>query len=371
MKLQSRLKLAHDRCVDPAETIARLEALIRPRHDYWLHEETLSEHLHWSAMFIEGLDFRSMGKGVTRECSLAGALAEGAEWLTARATGELPGYLGAREHEVPDALPITSLLGHIATATPPVLERIRALDDAFHWVDGWSLIHERALKVPLEYVRLIGGPNGKATGNNIEEAIIHAAHEIFERRAHITVLRNRMVVPTIDSESITHPIVRAQMEFLRARGIEVVLKDLSFGGVLPCLGAYFVDRNIPEDFQFRHFFKVGASFDRRRRCCGCSPNTRRGGDSMSSFSRIPKTARASSRACWITTSAVSARSRTTATISSRHSCLDSSRIGTPISSGKASWCRLKSVSRTPTALKTSRTRARSARRWERTSSPWT
>ena len=262
MKLQSRRKLAHDRCVDPAETIARLEALIRPQHDYWLHQETLSDHLHWTAMFIDGLDFRSMGKGVTAVSSTAGALAEGAEWLTACATGELPGYLGAREHEVPDALPIASLVGHIATATPPVLERIRGLDDAYHWVDGYSLMEERTLKVPLEYVRLIGGPNGKATGNNLEEAIIHATHEIFERRAHITVLRNRMVVPTIDSATVTHPIVRAQMEFLRARGISVILKDLSFDGVLPCLGAYFVDENIPADYQFRHFFKVGASFDR-------------------------------------------------------------------------------------------------------------
>ncbi|MEI7819820.1 MAG: YcaO-like family protein [Verrucomicrobiota bacterium] len=261
MKLQSRLKIAHDRCVAPTETIARLEALIRPRHDYWLHEETLSEHLHWTAMFIEGLDFRSMGKGITPAFSTAGALAEGAEWLTARATGELPGYVGAREHELPDALPIASLLSHIATATPPVLERIRALDDAYHWVDGYSLIQQRKLKLPLEYIRLIGGPNGKATGNNIEEAIIHATHEIFERRAHITVLRNRMVVPTIDPATVTHPVVCHQMEFLRAKGIEVVLKDLSFGGVLPCLGAYFVDHSIPEDYQFRHFFKVGASFD--------------------------------------------------------------------------------------------------------------
>ena len=261
MKLQSRLKIAHDRCVEPTETIARLEALIRPRHDYWLHEETLSEHLHWTAMFIDGLDFRSMGKGITPACSTAGALAEGAEWLTARATGELPGYIGGREHEVPDALPIASLVGHIATATLPVLDRIRALDDSYHWVDGYSLMQERNVKVPLEYVRLIGGPNGKATGNNIEEAIIHATHEIFERRAHITVLRSRMVVPTIDPATVTHPIVRHQMEFLDARGIEVVLKDLSFGGVLPCLGAYFVDHNIPEDYQFRHFFKVGASFD--------------------------------------------------------------------------------------------------------------
>ena len=262
MKLQSRLKIAHDRCVEPADTIARLDALIRPHHDYWLHEETLTEHLHWTAMFIDGLDFRSMGKGVTLAGSTAGALAEGAEWLAARATGELPGYLGAREHEVPDALPIASLLGHIASATPPVIARIRELDDAYHWVDGWSLIQERTLKVPLEYARLIGGPNGKATGNNIEEAIIHAALEIFERRAHITVLRNRMVVPTIDPATVTHPIVREQMAFLRDRGIEMIFKDLSFGGVLPCIAAYFVDPNIPGEYQFRHFFKVGASFDR-------------------------------------------------------------------------------------------------------------
>ena len=30
MNLQSRLKIAHGRCVEPTETIARLEALIRP-----------------------------------------------------------------------------------------------------------------------------------------------------------------------------------------------------------------------------------------------------------------------------------------------------------------------------------------------------
>lgn len=262
MKLQSRIKVAHGRCMEPAETIARLEPIIRERHDYWMHEEVVGEHFHWAAMFIDGLDFRSMGKGTTPEFSRAGALAEGAEWLTACEVGDLPGYVGAHERDVRDALPIADLVSHIATATPRVIERIRSLDEAWHWVDGFSLRDERVVKVPLEYVRMISGPNGKATGNFLEEAIVHATNEIFERRTHVTVLRNRMIVPTIDIETIRHPLIRSQIEFVRGKGIEVTLKDLSFGGVLPCVGAYFRDRNVPDEFQFHHFFKVGASFDR-------------------------------------------------------------------------------------------------------------
>ena len=265
MRLQSRLKIAHGRCAEPAETISRLEALLEPRASYWLHHESVSESLHWAAMFIEDQpDFRSMGKGVTAELSHAGALAEGAEWLTSRDTASLPGYLAAHQSEVPNPLRISSLLEHVATATPPVLQRVCALDEAKHWVTGYSLLEDepREIQVPLEYVRLISGPNGKASGNFLEEAIVHATNEIFERRAHITVLRNRLVVPTIDASTIDHPVLREQIRFLCSLGIEIILKDLSFGGVLPCVGAYFVDPNIPADSQFRHFFKVGASFDR-------------------------------------------------------------------------------------------------------------
>ena len=53
--LESRKKIAHGRCVAPEETIARLEGLIRPRHGYWLHEETVAPSLHWTALFLENL----------------------------------------------------------------------------------------------------------------------------------------------------------------------------------------------------------------------------------------------------------------------------------------------------------------------------
>ncbi|MBT3193912.1 MAG: YcaO-like family protein [Verrucomicrobia bacterium] len=262
IKLQSCKKLECGRCEKPEDTIARLEAIIGAKHDYWMWEEEVAEHLHWSAMMIEGMDFRSMGKGITPLYSKAGALAEGAEWLTARPVEKLPGYQCAHQDDVEgDVLPIEDLLAHVESVTPSILARIKQLSSAQHWVNGYSLIQERPLKVPIEYVDFISGPNGKAAGNRLEEAIVHAANEVFERRAHITVLRNRMVVPTIDIDSIDNPIVLEHIEFLRDRDIDVTVKDLSFGGNLPCIGAYFADRTIPKEYQFHHFFKVGAAFN--------------------------------------------------------------------------------------------------------------
>ena len=262
MKLQSCRKLNDGRCVSPEETVSRLEVLLGERFDYRLLEEHVADHLFWAAFFLEDdPDFRSMGKGVSAVRSKAGALAEAAEWLGSLNPDTLPGYTAAHQDDIVDPLRIEDLVSHVATVTPPVLESIKCLDSAKHWADGFSLLSGKTLKVPVEYVRQIGGPNGRASGNRIEEAIVHATHEIFERRAHITVLRNRMIVPTIDPQSITHPIIRKQIETLQARGIDITIKDLSFGASLPCVGAYFADPNVSEDVQFHHFFKVGASFD--------------------------------------------------------------------------------------------------------------
>lgn len=263
MNLQSCRKLEHGRCVPPEETVGRLEAMLSARRAYWIHQEQVHDLLHWSALFLDDDPaFRAMGKGVTAALSRAGALAEAAESLTALPVEALPGYRFAPEEEVENALTFAELLPHIASATPAVLARIRRLEAARHWARGVSLLDGREVMVPVEYVRQISGPSGRASGNRIEEAVVHAAAEIFERRAHVTVLRNRMVVPTIDPASLRHPVILRQLEFVRARGIEVVLKDLSFGGALPCVGAYFRDPAIPPDWQFHHFFKVGASFDR-------------------------------------------------------------------------------------------------------------
>jgi ribosomal protein S12 methylthiotransferase accessory factor YcaO len=261
MKLQSCKRIAGGRCETPENTIARLEPLIRTRHEYRLVEEVVAEHLHWSALFIDELEFRAMGKGISREWSLAGALAESAEWMAARAVTALPGYRVGHQDEIAGAFPIENLLPHISTLTPALLEHIKGTDEAQHWVDGYSLLSKETVPLPIEYIRLISGPNGLSTGNRLEEALVHSMTEIFERRAHITVLKNRMVMPTIDPASIDSPLIQELLAFMKDKGIEVTIKDMTFGGELPCIGAYFKDPNIPEAFQFHHFFKVGAAFD--------------------------------------------------------------------------------------------------------------
>ncbi|MBL7075949.1 MAG: YcaO-like family protein [Kiritimatiellae bacterium] len=261
MKLQSCKRIAGGRCETPENTIAHLEPLLRAKHEYRLIEEEVAEHLHWSALFIDELEFRAMGKGTSELWSRAGALAESAEWMAARAVTALPGYQVGHQDEITNAFPIEKMLPHVSTLTPALLERIRTLDCSQHWVDGISLFSNETVSLPIEYIRQISGPNGLASGNRLEEALVHAMTEIFERRSHITVLKNRMVIPTIDPASIPSRLIQELLAFVQDKGIEVTIKDLSFGGELPCIGAYFKDSNIPEEFQFHHFFKVGAAFD--------------------------------------------------------------------------------------------------------------
>ncbi|MDA3925311.1 MAG: YcaO-like family protein [Kiritimatiellae bacterium] len=260
MKLESCKKLYFGRCVPLEETIQKLEFAIGTRYEYRLFETKVSDRLYWSALYIDDLEFRSMGKGITALQAKAGALAECAEWVASKTHAELPGYMIGHQDVIPGAVGIEEMLAHVAVSKE-VIENIKQTDVAMFWVDGVSLISGEKVKIPIEFVRRIGGPSGMAAGNRMEEAIVHALDEVFERRVHITVLKQKLVMPTIDLDTIDHPVIREQIDFLTSKGIEIYLKDLTFDGVMPCIGAYFWDPNIPENYQFHHFFKVGAGFN--------------------------------------------------------------------------------------------------------------
>ncbi len=269
MKIESCKRLPGGKSETPEDTIARLEPIIWGMHEYRYIDQKVDEHLYWSALFVDELNFRSMGKGTSPLFSKAGALAEAAEWLTSTELGMLPGYVTGHQDDMTDPMEIEELISHVASVTPEIIKQIKDDEVGQHWVDGYSLIDNKKVKVPIEFVRRISGPSGLAAGNHKEEAMEHAMGEVFERRAHITVLRNKMVMPTIDIDTIDNPLIQEHIAFIRDQGIDVIIKDLSFGGELPCVGAYFLDHNIPEEFQFHHFFKVGASYDKEEALIRC------------------------------------------------------------------------------------------------------
>jgi YcaO-like protein with predicted kinase domain len=141
------------------------------------------------------------------------------------------------------------------------LEYIKNSDAASHWVDGYSLLRQEYVKVPIEFVSVISSTNGLASGNTIEEAIIHGAGECFERYALINVVRHERVVPTVDPETIKNPIVKSMIGFYHSNHIDVKLKDLSFGGLLPCVGVCFINNNLDRNHMEYRRLSPGASFD--------------------------------------------------------------------------------------------------------------
>jgi ribosomal protein S12 methylthiotransferase accessory factor YcaO len=266
MKLQAAPRISAGRCAAPAETLARLEAALAP-HKVSYTEQAVGTSLYWGSATLDALDFPPMGKGASSQACKISTLAETVEWLALKGRRNLAGYRSGGGGK--DSLPIAALLQHIATATPELLGKIGALDLARHWVDGWSLSKECTQAIPLEYVQAISGTNGLAAGNCLEEAIVQGLNEVFERRAAITVIKNRMELPTVDPESIDSAELQAQLADIRALGIEITIKDLSFGGALPCIGVYFVDPAVDVKYQAHHALKVAASFDRKQALSSC------------------------------------------------------------------------------------------------------
>jgi ribosomal protein S12 methylthiotransferase accessory factor len=262
IKLESCPIVEHGKSEKPENTVRRLEAALGSLHKYRYIQDQTAEFLYWGGMFIDEIDFEGNGKGISPMLCKASALAETAERLAIRDYTRLPGYIRAHQKDVPNPLKIEDLLSHVTSLTPELLAKIKNSELAQHWVDACSLMTGETMKVPIKYIHGISGTNGLASGNRREEAIVQATSEIFERRAAITVLRNKLVMPTIDVTTIDNQIIRRQYDFVQSLNIEIFLKDFSFGGVLPCIGVYYINHNLPQDLQIHHVLKVGTAFDR-------------------------------------------------------------------------------------------------------------
>lgn len=289
MQFQNCVRNEYGKCDTPSSTIDRIKGgLEKLCLDAEYSAFRVAENIHWGRVWIDDAKIVCNGKGVTPELAEASAYAELAERFSSglfypvfeeRVRFNIPAlydretsrfldfeWMEGYVHSHQDALEenhlrIEDLLANERHLTRAHIEDIKNSRMAMHWVDGFSVLREVTLKVPVAFVAYIHGSNGIAAGNTLEEAMIQASCEVFERHAQIQTIKPERIVPSIDLSSVESGAIREMARYYTAQNVDVKLKDLSLDGRLPCIGVLFTNRNLAADRLEHRILVPGASFD--------------------------------------------------------------------------------------------------------------
>ncbi|MCD6295403.1 MAG: YcaO-like family protein [Deltaproteobacteria bacterium] len=288
MQFQNYIRNACGKCDFPNNTVHRIKKGLR---ELGLETEyapfQAGDDLYWGRVWIDSIKIVCEGKGVTPRLSEASAYAELTERLSAgmfypvfeeQVRFNIPalysrdakrflnfewmrGYVNAHQNELDNPLRIEELLVNETHLSKGNISSVINSEMCRHWVDGFSLVKQKNVKVPVNFVNYIHGSNGMAAGNSIEEAMVQAACEVFERYVQIRVIRPEKEIPTIDRESVKNPFIQQLIKFYEKQNISVLIKDLSFDGILPVIGVLYINHNLSPDRLEHKVLIPGASLN--------------------------------------------------------------------------------------------------------------
>lgn len=176
------------------------------------------------------------GKGGTEEEARVAGIMEGIERFSAEA---VPRDLTSQSYS---SLVLSG--EHAVNPEDLVLPRGTNANMDIPWIDGWDLVNNEAVKLPLcavvhpnpyympELFR--SSSNGVASGNTLEEAIFYALTEVIERDAWslAEVTRN-----TGKKLKDLPPLAASMAEMFAKAGIEVTLRDITSDLGIPTIAA--------------------------------------------------------------------------------------------------------------------------------------
>ena len=288
MEFQNCVRNEYGKCDLPSNTIKRIkDGLRKLDFDAGYSTFRVSNNIYWGRAWVDSIKIVCNGKGITPELAEASAYAELAERLSAglfypvfeeqvrfnapalynEETNRflnyewMEGYVHAHQDDLENPLRIEDLLTNESHLTDKDIKDIKNSRMARHWVDGFSIVREETVKVPVNFIAYIHGSNGMAAGNTIEEAMIQASCEIFERHAQIQIIKHEKIVQSIDLDSVDNAIIKEMIRFYHSKNVDVIIKDLSLGGLLPGVGVLFINNNLRPDRLEHRILIPGVSFN--------------------------------------------------------------------------------------------------------------
>ncbi len=188
------------------------------------------------------------GKGVSEEQAMASAVMEAVE----RYCGKFQGFepeLRASFAQVKDFAinPLDFFIGR---------REFRDFDceQEINWTWGYSFSLSKPVLIPsvlvyLAYLNIKNSDflhydsNGLASGNCLEEALLHGLLEVLERDANYIVLMNGLRMPDIELDSFNDPLIGKALSIIEAMGIKLHLKDYSNDLKIPAIAAFLEGTN--------------------------------------------------------------------------------------------------------------------------------
>jgi len=260
-----------------------------------------------SQICVDAIQLQCQGKGLTPELSKASAHAELAERfsgglffqdfeeqgrfnmpaLYSRQVNRflnyewLDGYVNSHQDDLKDDhLSIERLLCNQPHLYPSDIENIKNSQMARHWVDGYSIMQDKTVKVPINFIAYINASNGMAAGNTLEEALIQAACEVFERHTQIQIIKPEKNVPSIDKNTLKNSRLKSMLTFYENQNVEIILKDFSMGGRFPSIGVLFINHNLRPGRLEHKILVPGVSFNMDEALSRCLTEVMQGRDTL-------------------------------------------------------------------------------------------
>ena len=289
MNFKNHIRNKFGKTDTPPNTISNITAgFERLGYDIRYMPFQVADHIYWSQISIDEIGLQCQGKGLTPALAKASAHAELAERfsgglffqafeeqvrfnmpaLYSRQVNRflnyewLDGYVDKHQDDLEEEhLTIEALLCNQSHIYPSTIEEIKNSQMARHWVDGYSVLQGKTIKVPLNFITYISASNGMAAGNTVEEAIVQAACEVFERYAQIQIIKPEHHVPTIDKNTLKNSQLTSMIKFYEDENVEVVLKDFSMDGLLPSIGVFFINHNLRPGKLEHKILVPGVSFN--------------------------------------------------------------------------------------------------------------
>lgn len=111
----------------------------------------------------------------------------------------------------------------------------KVLDADVLWFKAYTL-QGKQLYLPQNLIRfLLQGSNGMASGNSLEEALLHGICEVIERHSLSLVFINKLEVPSIELTTIDNFIARDLIKKFKILGDQIYIKDFSLGISIPVI----------------------------------------------------------------------------------------------------------------------------------------